>query len=212
MGHVIGIDFDNTVVSYDDVMHEIAVQQGLIPSDTRKSKKHIRDRTRQLPGGEIKWQRLQAKVYGPRMGEARLIEGVREFAKLCKKHRVQVCIVSHKTEYANYDETRTNLRAAALSWMMSNRFFDAEGLGLSQGDVYFEATRQEKIGRIRSLGCTHFVDDLEETFLEDSFPADVEKILYAPHVQHGLLQRVRVVTTWEEISDYFFGRSRPADS
>ena len=32
--------------------------------------------------------------------------------------------------------------------------------------------------RIRALGCTHFIDDLEEVFLEPSFPSDVHKILF----------------------------------
>ena len=204
MDYIIGVDFDNTIVSYDDLMHRVAVQRGLIHPDVRKSKKHIRDSIRQLPDGEIEWQRLQAIVYGPRTGEARLIEGVQTFFNLCKQHKVAVYIISHKTEYANFDETRTNLRLAALAWMRQNSFFETDGLGLSQENVYFESTRREKIERIKHLGCTHFIDDLEETFLEDSFPANVEKILYAPHMQHSFLPGVRVVTTWEEVSDYFF--------
>lgn len=204
MDYIIGVDFDNTIVSYDDIMHRVAVQRGLVHPDVRKSKNHIRDSIRQLPNGEIKWQKLQAIVYGSRMGEARLIEGVPTFFSLCKQHKAAIYIISHKTEYANFDQTGSNLRAAALTWMRRNRFFEADGLGLSQEDVYFESTRRQKIMRIRHLRCTHFIDDLEETFLEDSFPTDVEKILYAPHVQHSSLPKVRVVTTWKEISDYFF--------
>ena len=202
--NIIGVDFDNTIVSYDDIMHRVAVQRGLIHPSVRKSKKHIRDSIRKLPDGEIEWQKLQGIVYGSRMGEARLIEGVQTFFNLCKQNKVAVYIVSHKTEYANFDETRTNLRLAALAWMRKNSFFETDGLGLSQENVYFESTRREKIKRIRNLGCTHFIDDLEETFLEDSFPTNVEKILYAPHMQYSSLPGVRVVTTWEEISDYFF--------
>lgn len=204
MDYIIGVDFDNTLVSYDDIMYSVALEEGLIYSAIRKSKKDIRNRIRQLPDGEMEWQRLQAIVYGPRMGEARLIDGVQTFFELCKQHKVRVYIVSHKTEYASLDETGINLRVAAITWMRRNGFFEADGLGLSQNDVYFESTRREKIERIRHLGCTHFIDDLEETFLEELFPMNAEKILYAPHMQHSSLPGARVFTTWKEISGYFF--------
>jgi len=205
MDYIIGVDFDNTLVYYEDVMYSVALQYGLIRSGMRKSKKDIREKIRQLPNGEMEWQRLQAIVYGPRMGEAKLIDGVRMFFELCKQHRVVVYIISHKTEYARSDESGINLRVAALTWMRENGFFETDGMGMSLQDVYFESTRREKIDRIRQLGCTHFIDDLEETFLESSFPTNVEKILYAPHRQHSSLLGVRAVTTWKEINDYFFG-------
>ena len=56
----------------------------------------------------------------------------------------------------------TDLRVAALRWMESNRFFDATGLGIGRSNVYFEGTRDEKVRRIRELGCDVFVDDLAE--------------------------------------------------
>jgi len=205
MDYIIGVDFDNTLVSYDDAMYNVALQHGLIHSGMRKNKKDIRDIIRRLPDGEKEWQRLQAIVYGPRIREARLIDGVRTFFELCKQHRVAVHIISQKTKYASSDKTGTNLWVAGMTWMRENGFFGSDGLGLSQQDVYFESTRHEKIGRIRHLGCTHFIDDLEETFLEGSFPTNVEKILYAPHRQHSSLLGVRAVTTWKEINDYFFG-------
>jgi len=204
MSSIVGVDFDNTIVSYDDIMHSVAAQLGLIHRDVEKSKRLIRDKIRQMPKGEVEWQKLQAIMYGQRMEEARLIDGAGRFLELCKQHNTAVYIISHKTEYANYDETGTNLREAALTWMKERKFFEADGLGLSQRHVYFEWTRRAKIERIRHLKCTHFIDDLEETFLEDSFPANVEKILYAPHMQHPFPRNVRVFTTWEEISHYFF--------
>ena len=198
------IDFDNTITSYDKVIHEIAVHRQLIESNLEKNKKIIRDAIRKLPDGEIKWQKVQADVYGPRMAEAELIEGVQAFFNLCKEHNVKSCIISHKTEFANYDTMGINLRSAALEWMTMKGFFEQDGLGLSVGDVYFGSTRQQKINRIRQLKCTHFIDDLEETFLEDSFPIDVEKILYASHGQHSSLPSMSVFTVWEDINNYFF--------
>ncbi len=200
----IGVDFDNTIVSYDDLMHTSAVERGWIKADVQKSKRIIRDSIRQMPDGEVKWQRLQALVYGAAMAEARLIPGVQTFFKRCKQCRVRVCIISHRTEYANFDESRTNLRTAAAKWMKENRFFEVNGLGLAPEDVYFETTRPGKVDRLKRLGCTHFIDDLEEIFLDASFPTNVVKILYDPHWQNSMLPGVKVVRTWKEISEYFF--------
>lgn len=200
---IIGVDFDNTLVSYDEVMHKVAVQWGLISPDVRKNKKDVRDKIRQLSYGETEWQRLQSTVYGSRMHKAKLVDGVETFFRLCQKHPVRVYVISHKTEYANF-EPGTNLRSVALAWMGKNRFFEADGLGLTKESVFFEATRQEKIKRIMNLGCTHFIDDLEETFLEGSFPTNVEKILYAPHMQRSLVGAIRVVTSWQEVNEYLF--------
>lgn len=208
MNYVIGVDLDNTLVSYDEVMHRVAIQESLILVGATKNKRDLRNEIRRLPNGELQWRKLQAIVYGQKMDEAKLIDGVWEFFDLCKRYEAKVYIVSHKTEFATTDRAKSNLRAAAMEWMRRSKFFEPNGLGLSPADVYFESTRGKKIERIKRLRCTHFIDDLEETFLEDSFPTGVEKLLYAPHVHHSPLQGVKVVLAWEEISDYFFGSRR----
>jgi hypothetical protein len=202
----IGIDFDNTIVSYDALMYEAALNRGLIKDGADRTKRAVRDRIRQLPDGEIEWQKLQALAYGPLMHGAQLIEGVEEFISECRDRDIAVFIVSHKTEYASYDDTRTNLRTAALEWMTNHRFFDAEGFDLGRADVYFESTRADKIARIERMGCSHFIDDLEDVLLEPSFPARVEKILYAPDVLSVSTGRVTVMPSWRALRDYFFDR------
>jgi hypothetical protein len=207
MNVLVGVDFDNTVVSYDDVFHEIAVREGLLPSSVGKSKREIREQLRRLPDGESQWQQLQAKVYGPHMSRATLIDGVPSFLESCKRRGCAVYIVSHKTEFAKYDETETNLRTTAMIWMKDNGFFQPNGLGLSPDNVFFEDTRRDKLERIRKLGCTHFVDDLEETFLERSFPAGVQKILYSPQFSASAVNGVTVANTWNDVCDRIFGGS-----
>ena len=187
-------------------MYAAALDRGLIKDGADRTKRAVRDRIRQLPDGEMEWQKLQALAYGPLMHSAQLIEGVQEFICECRDRDIAVFIVSHKTEYANYDDTRTNLRTAALEWMTSHRFFDAHGLDLSRADVYFESTRADKIARIERTGCSHFIDDLEEVFVEPSFPACVEKILYAPDVLSVSTDRVTVMSSWQALRDYFFDR------
>ena len=204
MKYNIGIDFDNTIVSYDNIMHKTAVEWGLIDSKFKRNKKEIRDKIRQLSEGETAWQKIQIYVYGKAMSRAVLVEGVIDFFHACKNAGIPAFIISHKTEYARLDKDNINLRDAALSWMKSNNFFKEEGLGLSRDQVYFESTRQEKINRIKQLGCTHFIDDLEETFLEESFPQNVERILYTSMKTDLARSGVKVFGRWEEIQAYLF--------
>ena len=181
MGSIVfGVDFDNTIAGYDAVFHQVAFERGLIGEEVTRSKDGVRDAVRLSSDGETEWQKLQALVYGPRISEATPNVGALSFFKECDFRDVQVFVVSHKTKFANLDATGTNFREAALHWLGSNGFFDAD-TGLTSDKVHFENTRQEKLTRIEALGCTHFIDDLMESFQEKSFPAGVEKILYAPN-------------------------------
>jgi len=203
----LGVDFDNTIVCYDQLFHQVAIEKGLIPEGILSSKEEVRSYLRQQ-GREQAWTELQGDVYGPRIEEASAFPGVLEFLNFCKQQGIVFCIISHKTEFARYDVTHTtNLRTAALNWMSAQRFFSADGLGLSHADVLFGATRQQKIEHIRQMGCTHFIDDLEEVFLEKTFPSHIEKILFAPNHQSKTLPGVTIISSWQKISEYIFGAS-----
>ena len=177
----------------------------LIGPDVHQDKKEVRNQVRLLPDGEITWQKLQAFVYSKGITQARLIKGVEGFFKACAKAEINVYIVSHKTEYSPYDTDSINLRQAALEWMTANRFFEADGLGLARTQVYFESTRVEKIERLKFLGCTHFIDDLKEVFIEKTFPQEVEKILFEPRLESASTGHMKVFKSWERIHEYFFG-------
>ncbi len=204
MKYIIGVDFDNTIIRYDHLMHKIAREWDLIPPMCPVNKEEIRCVIRERPNGEISWQKLQANVYGPQIMQARIFEDASSFFEVCKKTRTPVFIVSHKTEYAAQDCDNINLRAAAFHWMEQNKFFDFNGLGLSREHVYFEPTRKEKIDRIKSLGCTHFIDDLTEVFLDSTFPKNIIKILFSPSVSDVSLPDGEIAISWQEIYNLFF--------
>lgn len=202
---VCGVDFDNTIVTYDELLARIARERGLLDSDVPMAKRTIRDQIRLLPNGEVEWQKCQALLYGSRIQEARLCEGVTRFFQLCRLHEIKVYIISHKTEYSRYDTTGSNLRDAAVRWMTAHRFFEEDGLGLTRDQVFFADTRREKISHLTHLRCTDFIDDLEETFLEDGFPPGTTRILYGPGRESPPPAGVKLIKSWQEISDYFFG-------
>jgi hypothetical protein len=200
---VIGVDFDNTLIIYDDLLRKLAGDRNLLGPGPLQGKRQIRDALRAQPGGEIEWQKLQADAYGPRIGEAHLAMGAARFLELARSAGITVYTISHKTEWASQDRTGTNLRRAALDWMEANGLF-AAGAGLSPAKVFFGATRAEKIAHIRELHCTHFIDDLEETFAETTFPADVARILHAPHPPAIAPPGVMVAESWKQLCEYFF--------
>ena len=204
MGLIVGTDFDNTLANFGQSIHAVAHEWGLIGENVERTKRGIRDHIRRSPEGDIAWQRVQAAVYGPRMAAARLFDGVAAFFQDCRDRSVPIHIVSHKTAVAAFDTTGTNLREAALAWMERNGFFRADALGMTPERVHFASTRAEKIALIGRLGCTHFVDDLEETFLEPGFPPDVEKILFAPARPATVPPGVRVASAWSDIGPYVF--------
>ena len=204
MSLTIGVDFDNTIVSYDALIHQIALDRHLIGQYVNASKKSVRDAIRALPDGEISWQKVQGAVYGPLMKRATPMNGAEAFFRRCKDAGIACFIVSHKTESANYDETLTNLRSSALEWMRNHGIFDQRRCGLTECKVFFESTREDKIQRVAQLGCTHFIDDLEETFREESFPPNVTKILYDPHGETSKISGLTTMRSWYDIAKYFF--------
>jgi len=208
---LIGIDFDNTIAGYDDVFVSAAVGMDFLQIGEASGKKGVRDCLMRRPGGEQEWMRVQGKVYGARMNEARLIDGVSDFLLACKESNIPVCIVSHKTKFGHFDEDRINLREAALSWMQSQGFFDPDGFFLPCDAVYFEPTREAKIERISALGFTHFIDDLIEVFLEPGFPEKTRRYLFSPAGGGELVQSVTSCRSWADISGKILGEGNPDD-
>ena len=149
---LLGLDFDNTLISYDRLFRGIALEKKLIPEDTPPQKNAVRDYLRRV-GKEDDWTRLQGEVYGLRILEAEPFPGVPDALAGLSRRRIPVCIVSHKTRTPYLGEP-WDLHAAAHEWLAQQGFFESTGLGWSADRVFFEATREAKVARILELGCT----------------------------------------------------------
>jgi len=207
MDITLGVDFDNTIVQCSDLFHKVAVERKIIPAATARDKQAVRKAVRQRKGGEIEWQKLQALVYGTLLQQAGPVAGVVGALKLCRQRNVRIYIISHKSQYAAQD-SRTDLRAAAMRWLRNNGLIGDGGL-MDERHVFFEASRAEKVGRIGATGCTHFVDDLLETFLEPLFPSNVTKVLFDPGPNAVAPKTVKAFHTWEDIVEYVFETGSP---
>jgi hypothetical protein len=195
---IIGLDFDNTIVCYDELFHRAAISQGLIPPALATDKNSVRDYLRGA-GREDDWTRLQGHVYGKAILEAKPFAGIHEFLNHCHLRNIGIYVVSHKTRYPVLGE-RHDLHRAASEWLEINGFFDTAQTGLSPVRVNFELTKDAKLSRIGALGCTDFVDDLPEFLLEASFPAGVRRILFDPARSGGVIAGLERARSWQEIA------------
>jgi hypothetical protein len=197
---LIGIDFDNTIVCYDELFHKVARERNLIPADLPVNKSEVRNFLRRA-GKEDIWTEMQGYVYGGRMAEALPYPGVIEFFKACRAANVEVCIVSHKTRYPFLGE-KYDLHQAAKNWLELQGFFDPDRIGLKRENAFFELTKAEKLQRIGSCNCTHFIDDLPEILSEHAFPPETMKILFDSADIYAE-QKFQRFQNWSQIALFF---------
>ena len=122
----IGIDFDNTIITYDEVFCATAKRGGLIGPGFVGRKQAVRDAIRL----SARRRACVATSAGPglRQGHRR-----RDNDRRCRgissplpSEGCAVMIVSHKTEYGHHDPDRVNLRQAARDWMAAQGLLDGE--------------------------------------------------------------------------------------
>jgi hypothetical protein len=198
----IGLDFDNTVADYGAVFREAAMAAGVPDASACECKSDVRRACRTLPDGERLWMRLQGQVYGRLMHRAAVSHGLPAFLSTCRERGAAVFIVSHKTQLGHFDPERVDLREEAIAWMRASGLLGEGPAGLTPDRVSFSSTRAEKLLRLRSLGLSHFVDDLEEVFEDPDFPAEVTPHLYLG--QRLATTRFNPFRDWSELSAALF--------
>ncbi len=201
---LIGVDFDNTIVCYDRLFYQLALERGWIPLDLEADKSTVRDYLRR-EDREDDWTLLQGIAYGSRIDEATAFLGVEEFFARCHSRQIPVCIVSHKTRHP-YRGPRFDLHEAARGWLQAHGFFGETTISLPEERVFLEETKKAKLARIAAAGCTYFIDDLPEFLLEEAFPPGVCRILFDPTGQHSPPDNVLHFTSWLSLQAHFFSR------
>jgi len=196
----IGLDFDNTIVSYDALFHAVAVEKLLVPAETPVSKVEVRDYLRAI-GNEPAWTELQGYVYGARMEQAEAYSGFFEFVRAARANNVELVIVSHKTKHP-FLGPQYDLHAAAGGWIAA-ALRDDDVAFFPDGRVFFELTKEAKIARIAACGCDYFVDDLPEILQMPGFPAETGRLLFDPEQSHGGDGMTARFGSWHEIRNFF---------
>ena len=196
---VVGLDLDNTIICYDELFHTLAVEHGYIASDTKVAKRAVRD-AMFAAGYHDQWTELQGLAYGERLSEAKPFPGVRCALRSLHARGVELRIVSHKTRVPARGAP-VDLRSAAMRWLIAQEIVDPGRTGIHEGRVYFENDREAKAERIRTLGCTHFIDDLREFLLAPDFPQGVRRFLFDPTGDASGDPAVETVGHWDRVRE-----------
>jgi hypothetical protein len=197
----IGLDFDNTIVSYDLLFHKVARELNIVPPQIPVNKLAVREHLRGV-GKEDSWTELQGYVYGARMDEASAYDGVIDFMRLAGRVGHTLTIVSHKTRYP-FIGPQYDLHEAARGWIDHHLTVDGRRL-ISTSQIFFELTKQEKIRRIAEIACDIFIDDLPEILMSEGFPVATERLLFDPERHHtkSTLAALKHFSDWAEITEY----------
>lgn len=192
---LLGLDFDNTLVRYDKLFHQVAVEKGLIEKSLPANKTAIRDYLRNQ-GQDEQFTLLQGEVYGLRILDAEPAEGMLKALGELHERCIPMVLVSHKTR-TPYKGPTYDLHQAAWSWLEKQGFFSENGMQWTSENVNFLETKEKKIECAIKLGCTHFVDDLPEILKE--LPGPITKILYDSNNTFPRREGIRLMSSWSEL-------------
>ena len=204
---IVGIDFDNTIVCYDGLFYEAAVEREMIPVDTLPTKAAVRDFLR-TAGREEAWTELQGLVYGHEIRRAKPFDGVAAFLTRCRDEHVTVNVISHRARRP-FAGPAIDMHQAARDWLVAQHWFTDTAGGLDHERVFFEETKADKLARITATGCDVFIDDLPELLDAPEFPSGIERVLFDPHATGPSEPSFKRAGSWQELTDLLFSRDNP---
>ena len=193
----VGLDFDNTLIDYDELFYSIALEKGLIPVQIDKTKiavrKYLKDN-----GKENIFTLLQGEVYGLHIKRASQSYGMMQSLKILKENSIEFIIISHKTLHP-YSGPKYDLHKAAMSWLEKNEFFDQNGLNFRKENVFFEITIENKIKRIDDSGLTYYIDDL--TKILKMINSSINRIHFNPNSEDQRIEGIINMKDWEDLPE-----------
>ena len=84
---MLGLDFDNTIIRYDELFHKVALEKKRVPGSLPADKNAIRNYLYRQHL-EDEWTRVQGEVYGARINEARPFDGMLETLRSFKEANI----------------------------------------------------------------------------------------------------------------------------
>jgi hypothetical protein len=198
----VGIDLDNTIISYDKAFQNGAIVSGLVDKDCNLNKKALRNFIRTKPDGEFEWQKLQGYVYGEGINEAVLFPGVYRFLWRCKERKIDIEIVSHKTEFGHFDSQKISLRDSATNFLINQGLLDNKNPLIKK--VTYKSSKKEKLDYIKQNNYECFIDDLEEIIFSEELESQ-KGILFSNEEPFIKNSNKVIAKSWEDISQNILG-------
>jgi len=196
---IVGLDFDNTIVCYDQAIVKLSQSITDLPSSISRNKLGLRDHLR-ATGREGEWTAFQGTLYGPGMELAEPFEGALETMLQMSADGHRLVIISHRSRYP-YAGPLYDLHTAARTWVAQR----LQSLGLfsstldHENAVNFLETREEKIAMIGKLACDVFLDDLPEVLNDEHFPSRTMPVLFDPTREHVAKANTYLLNDWQHL-------------
>jgi hypothetical protein len=206
----IGIDLDNTIISYDQAFAVAAERQGLVAPDNDLNKDKVRSLVRALPDGERSWQQLQGHVYGKGIGLATLFRGVERFLWRCHNRSIDVEIVSHKTRFGHHDLEQISLRDAADRFLAERGVVGVDSAPISSVS-YFDS-RDDKITYISEGKFDWFIDDLPEVVCDHRLNTSPMVLFGANSSSEKLNDQSFTAISWDEVEQKVLGAWKESEA
>ncbi len=190
---LLAIDLDNTIVSYEAVLAELAHSAGVPATAIASGKAGVRDYFRSARI-EDQWTRLQGVMYGPAMGAAVPYPGVLDCLEQASGSGFRIAVVSHRSRRP-YSGPGYDLHKAARDWL--DRHLPAGTLAAA----YLEESRPAKLSRIVTLSPKVWIDDLADLLLELDATTTVSRWLFDPLGREPQwAPSLKVMRSWHDIS------------
>jgi len=192
----IGLDFDNTIVCYDQAIATLAEECFDLPDQIPRTRLGLRDYLRS-ENREPEWTSFQGLLYGPGMRYAKPFDGAVSTMQQLASDGYELAIISHRSRYP-YAGPEYDLHDAAHNWIISqlhpNKIFD-----VPSQPVFFLETLEEKLKRVSDLSCDIFVDDLFTVLDSTDFPKSTLGILFDPANSVSHNQKVNRISSWPSL-------------
>lgn len=187
---IVGIDLDNTIIDYSNVLLKISREKRL------NTNKNLKENLKKflLQKSKKEWTKLQGEIYGNRIFDAKIYKGFLQFLKFAKKNDIKVIVISHKTKFPIIGK-KHNLHKFALDFLNKNT---KKNIFKPNKNLFFERTINKKLKKIKEVECDYFIDDLEKIFLNKNFPFLTKKLLFK-----GNDKKIKSFDSWKMIISYF---------
>lgn len=173
---IIGLDFDNTIVEYEQLFSELGREMGYIDNESIITKEQVKKHIHKHYSKEI-FTELQGIIYGKEMMKSKPANNVVSSLKELKARGYELKIISHKTMYPILGE-RINLHESARKWLSMHNICSGNQDIIEEGNIFFEETIEKKVERIKNEQCMIFIDDLVKVL--KLVPHHIKRIHYMP--------------------------------
>jgi hypothetical protein len=194
----IGIDLDNTIISYNNIINLLAKKKYKLNKE--KNNKVLIKKEIIKKYGEVEWTKFQSLLYGENLKFAEVFYNFKKnISKI--KNDYEIYIISHKTKYP-YIGKKINLIYESKKFIKINKISYCKNEIIKKENIYFENTIENKIKRIKKLKINYFIDDLEGIL--NKLPNNINKIIF-----NNTSNKYYSLTNWDNLETILFKINYP---